>query len=109
MLKLIYYPLCDKSARYYEKALEALEAAGAARLDRGERTCVASMIALGVLKFLNADERKSLRRELEAVDIMLDESILDLADEALADKYETEIKAKDEVIKATVEELKAKI
>jgi hypothetical protein len=61
MLRLIYYPLCDKSARYYEKALEAFKVVSAVYPDRGERTRIASMIALGVLKFLNKDERKSLR------------------------------------------------
>ncbi|MDR1541036.1 MAG: hypothetical protein LBU32_24185, partial [Clostridiales bacterium] len=41
-----------------------------------------------------ADERKSLRRELEVMDILLDESILDLADEALKARYETALKNK---------------
>jgi hypothetical protein len=108
MLRLVYYPLCDKSARYYEKALEAFKVVSAVYLDRGERTRIASMIALGVLKFLTKEERKSLRRELEIMDIILDESILDLADEALQTKYETELKKKDEDLKAKDEDLKAK-
>jgi hypothetical protein len=105
MLQLIYYPLCGRSARYYEKALEAFEIVGAVYMDRGERTRIASMIALGVLKFLSAEERKSLRNELEVMDIILDESILDLADEALQSKYETmlkDVKEEKEVFKLYV-------
>jgi hypothetical protein len=45
-----------------------------------------------------------LRRELEVMDILLDESILDLADEALKARYETALKKKDEDLKAKDEE-----
>jgi hypothetical protein len=44
-------------------------------LDIGERTRFALMIVLGVLIFLKGDERKSLGRKLEIMDIMVDEAL----------------------------------
>jgi hypothetical protein len=55
-LKLIYYPLCGKSKDYLNKALEAFKIVSVAFGEKNDRTRVASMITLGVIKFLSKEE-----------------------------------------------------